>query len=140
MNKTFHCHKISEGQAKGEVLISADDFCFYLVHPQTGVVIEKNHSLYGQSISGKILLFPNGKGSSVVQTDGMFQLKMKGTEPKALVIQNPDTTLVASAILMEMPMVDRLGPGVYQTVQNGDLAELDATNGVLTLHAREENQ
>ena len=29
------------------------------------------------------------------------QLKMTGMEPKAMIIQNPDTTLVASAIIME---------------------------------------
>ena len=140
MGKRFTCHKISEGRAEAQAVVSKDHIMFYLIDPATGTVIEKAHDLEGRSVAHKVLIFPGGKGSSVVQTDGMFQLKMKGTEPKALVIQNPDTTLVASAILMEMPMVDRLEPEFYQTVQNGDLAELDATNGVLTLHAREENQ
>lgn len=131
--KKFNCHKISEGFAEGEILLSSDDFCFYLVDPATGIVIEKNHCLEGKSIAGKILVFPNGKGSSVVQADGMYQLKMKGMEPKALVIKNPDTTLVASAIIMEMPMVDRLGEEFYETVRDGDLVEVDADHGCITL-------
>ena len=121
MSEVFNCHKISEGKAKGEVLFSTDDFCFYLVNPENGVVIEKNHCLEGQSIAGKILIFPNGKGSSVVQADGLYQLKMKGTAPKALIIKNPDTTLVASAIIMETPMVDRVAADFYTEVKNGDL-------------------
>lgn len=133
MEKSYNCHKISEGMAEGEVLFSSDAFCFYLVNPETGVVIEKNHCLYGQCITGKVLVFPNGKGSSVVQADGMYQLKMKGTEPKAMVIQNPDTTLVASAIIMETPMVDRVDKAFYDEVKNGDTVLVDANKGVLRL-------
>ena len=123
--KTYSCHKISEGCAEGEILLSKDDFCFYLVDPKTGVVIEKNHCLFGKSIAGKILVFPNGKGSSVVQADGMYQLKM--------IIQNPDTTLVASAIIMEEPLVDRVDPEFYANIKDGDKVAVDATNGVITV-------
>lgn len=133
MGKKFACHKISEGEASGELLFSKDDFCFYLVDPKTGIVIEKNHCLFGKSIAGKILVFPNGKGSSVVQADGMYQLKMTGKEPKAMIIQNPDTTLVASAIIMETPMVDCVDDHFYQEAQNGDVATVDATNGTISL-------
>jgi predicted aconitase with swiveling domain len=131
--KEFKCHKISEGLESGEVLISKDDFCFYLVDPKNGVVIEPQHCLYGKSIAGKILVFPNGKGSSVVQADGMYQLKMTGMEPKGMIIKNPDTTLVASAIIMETPLVDKAEPDFYETIKDGDLVELNATNGVITL-------
>lgn len=131
MENTFKCHKISEGKVSGEVLFSKDDFCFYLVNPETGVVIEKNHCLEGQSIAGKILVFPNGKGSSVVQADGMYQLKMKGMEPKAMIITNPDTTLVASAIIMETPMVDKVDKEFYETIKDGMMVEVDADNGVI---------
>ena len=131
MENKYSCHKISEGKAIGEVLFSKDDFCFYLVNPKTGVVIEDNHCLEGTSIAGKILVFPNGKGSSVVQADGMYQLKMTGMEPKAMIIQNPDTTLVASAIIMETPMVDRVDKSFYEEIKDGDLVEVDATNGTI---------
>ena len=133
MKKEYTCHKISEGKGVGEILLSTDDFCFYLVDPKTGIVIEKNHCLEGQSIAGKVLVFPNGKGSSVVQADGMYQLKMTGKEPAALVIKNPDTTLVASAIIMEMPMVDRLGDDFYTDVKNGDKVVVDADSDLVTI-------
>lgn len=132
-SKIYSCHKISEGVAEGEALISTDDIMFYLIDPSTGVVIEKGHSLEGKSISGKVLIFPGGKGSSVVQADGLYQLLIKNNAPKALVIQNPDTVLVASAIIMETPMVDRVDEGFYKAVKDGDMVRVDTVNGEIAL-------
>ena len=131
--RRFTCHKISEGVGEGELLVSPDPFCFYLVDPKTGVVIERQHCLYGKSIAGKILVFPNGKGSAVVQADGMYQLKLTGMEPKGMIIQNADTTLVASAIIMETPLVDKMEPAFYESAKDGVRVALDATNGTLDL-------
>ncbi len=131
--QTFKCHKISGGKACGEVLISADDFCFYLVDPETGKVIEKGHDLEGKSIAGKILVFPSGKGSSVVQADGLYQLKMKGNEPKAMIIQHPDTVLVASVIIMDIPLVNEVDEEFYRLVADGDQVEVDADNSLIKI-------
>ncbi len=133
--REYVCHKISEGIATGEVLISKDDFCFYLVDPKTGIVIEKQHCLYGKCITGKVLVFPNGKGSSVVQADGMYQLQLAGTEPNPMIIKNPDTTLVASAIIMETPLVDRVEESFYKEIKDGDVVTVDAANGVIKKEA-----
>lgn len=122
----FKCHRISEGLAEGEVIISTDDIMFYLIDPETGVIIEKGHSLEGRSIAGKILIFPGGKGSSVVQADGLYQLAMKNKSPKAMIIQNPDTVLVSSAIIMEVPMVDQLGADFYEQIKDGSIIRVDA--------------
>lgn len=133
MVETFSCHKVSEGVIEGEVLMSTDDLCFYLVDPETGKVIEKNHALEGQSVADKILIFPSGKGSSVVQADGMYQLKMTGKGPKALIIRYPDTVLVASSIIMELPVVDKVDEAFYEKIKNGDHVLLDADKGQLTI-------
>lgn len=131
--KIFKCHKISEGCIEGEVIISKDDVMFYLIKPETGEVIEPEHDLENKIISNKILIFPSGKGSSVVQADGLYQLKMKNNAPKAMIIQRPETVLVASAIIMEIPMVDKVEEEFYKIVKNGDRIRLDATNGKIEL-------
>jgi len=128
----FDGHTISDGCVEGEVLVSRDDIMFYLINPENGVVLEKGHSLEGKSISGKILVFPGGKGSSVVQADGLYQLLMHSNAPKAMIIQNPETVLVASAIIMEIPMVDKLKAPFYQMIKDGDSLRVDATRGVVT--------
>ena len=131
--KIFKCHKISEGCIEGEVIISKDDVMFYLIKPETGEVIEPEHDLENKIISNKILIFPSGKGSSVVQADGLYQLKMKNNAPKAMIIHRPETVLVASAIIMEIPMVDKVEEEFYKIVKNGDRIRLDATNGKIEI-------
>ncbi|SCZ78151.1 aconitase X swivel domain-containing protein [Acidaminobacter hydrogenoformans] len=126
--KSFPCHRISEGVAEGEVIVSKDDIMFYLIKPETGEVIEKGHDLEGKSIAGKILVFPGGKGSSVVQADGLYQLAMKQNAPKAMIIQNPDTVLVSSAIIMEVPMVDQLDESFYAALKDGCRVRVDANS------------
>lgn len=129
----FNCHRISEGVAEGEVIISKDDIMFYLIEPETGKVIEPAHDLEGKSIANKILVFPSGKGSSVVQADGLYQLNMKGNAPKAMIIQHPETVLVSSAIIMEVPMVDKVDDDFYKVVKDGDRIRVDADKGLIEI-------
>jgi predicted aconitase with swiveling domain len=133
VKKTFNCHKIAEGTATGEVLMSNDDICFYLIDPETGTVIEKDHDLEGQSIAGRVLVFPTGKGSSVVQADGLYQLQMYNNAPKAMIIEHPDTVLVASAIILGIPMVDSLDSEFYAQVENGAIATVDSDKNIVSL-------
>jgi len=133
MSKTFSCHKIAEGVGEGEVIISKDEIMFYLVRPEDGVVIEKAHDLEGQSVAKKVIIFPGGKGSSVVQSDGLYQLLMKENQPAAMIIQNVETVLAAGAIIVEIPLVDQVDPAFYETVKNGDRIRVDATNGTITI-------
>jgi predicted aconitase with swiveling domain len=122
------CHKISERKAAGEVLVSQDDILFYLVDPESGRVTEKGHFLEGKSIAGKILVFPAGKGSSSVQVDGLYQLLIQDNAPLAMIIERPDTILVTSAIIMEIPLVDQVEPAFYDLIKDGDRIEVDADN------------
>ncbi|MEF9939371.1 MAG: DUF126 domain-containing protein [Clostridium sp.] len=133
MSKVFKCHKISEGIAEGEAIVSKDHIMFYLMDPATGTVIEKAHDLEGKSVSGKILIFPGGKGSSVVQADGLYQLNAKGSSPAAMVIQHPETVLVSSAIIMEVPMVDKVEAEFYEVVKDGDKIRINANEGTIEI-------
>lgn len=129
----FNCHKISEGVAEAEAIVSKDDIMFYLIEPETGKVIENGHDLCGKSIAKKVLIFPGGKGSSVVQADGLYQLNQKDNAPKGMIIKNPETVLVSSAIIMEIPMVDKVDPEFYDVVKDGDMIRIDADNGVVEI-------
>ncbi|MDR2529376.1 MAG: DUF126 domain-containing protein [Synergistaceae bacterium] len=131
--KVFSCHKIAEGVGEGELIISKDEIMFYLVRPETGEVLEKAHDIEGKSVAKKVIVFPGGKGSSVVQSDGLFQLMTHKNQPAAMVIQYPETVLVAGAIIMEIPMVDKVEPEFYKTVKNGDRVRVDANNGTITI-------
>ena len=139
MGKRFACHKISEGAAQAEAIISKDRIMFYQVRPEDGVMTEKDHCLEGQVIAGKVLLFPGGKGSSVVQMDGLYKLELNGAAPLGFIVREPDTVLVSTAIIMEIPMVDHVGDEFYSTVRTGDQIEIDASEELAAITLTEHN-
>ena len=127
----FSCRCISEGAGEGAALLSKDALCFALCDPTTGTVIEKGHALDCQSVAGRILIMPTGKGSSVVQADGLYRLIINGVAPKAVVIERPEPVLVSTIIAMEIPLVDEVDPGFYEAVADGDHVRVDATAGTI---------
>ena len=129
MAKRFACHMISEGKATADAIISKDRIMFYQVRPEDGMMEEKNHHLEGRIIARKVLLFPGGKGSSVVQQDGLYHLDCHKNMPSALIVQYPDPVLVAGAIIMQIPMVDRLPQEFYDLVKDGDVITVNADEG-----------
>jgi predicted aconitase with swiveling domain len=130
---SFGCHRIAGGFGKGEALISKDPICFYQTNPETGMVTEPSHALEGQSIANKVLIFPGGKGSTVVQGEGLFQLLKKGNAPKAMIIKSPDTVLVTCAVVWKIPLVDRVDEEFYGKVVDNRMVEVDADKGLITL-------
>ena len=78
-------------------------------------------------------IFPGGKGSSVVQMDGLYKLELNGAAPLGFIVREPDTVLVSTAIIMEIPMVDRVEDEFYNAVKTGDQIEINADEETITL-------
>jgi predicted aconitase with swiveling domain len=76
--------KIFAGVATGEVIASRMGISFFGgVDPESGVVVERDHDLVGQSVAGKVLVFPTGKGSTVGSYT-LFRLMRAGKAPIAI--------------------------------------------------------
>ena len=55
----------ARGKAEGRALVTDKSLCFWGgLDPETGKIIETGHPLEGQDITGKVLIFPRGHGSS----------------------------------------------------------------------------
>ena len=130
---TLKCHKIIGGYGEGEALVSHEPICFYLTDTKTGVVREKNHELAGKRIANKVLVFPSGKASSVVQIDGLFKLAQHNVAPKALIVKDVETVLVVSAFIVRVPLVDRLEKDPFEIIHDGDFVKVDAGNSRVTI-------
>ena len=50
-----------------------------------------------------------------------------------MIIQYPETVLVSSAIIMEIPMVDKVDPEFYEVVKDGDIVRVDADNEIIEI-------
>ena len=120
--------KIFKGTAKAEALVSTEGISFYGgVDPDTGIVVEKDHPLEGKSISGKILVFPQGKGSTVGSYT-MYRLKKNGKAPAAIINKECDPIIAVGAIISEIPAVDKID---IAKIKDGSIVEIDAEKGVV---------
>jgi predicted aconitase with swiveling domain/uncharacterized protein with ATP-grasp and redox domains len=100
--------KIYPGWAQGEALVSSMGISFFGgVDPESGVVVERGHELEGQSIAGKVLVFPAGKGSTVGSYT-LYRLKHNGVAPTAIVNAACETITAVGCIIAEIPCVDQI--------------------------------
>jgi len=97
---------IFEGKAEGRALVSSSPMSFYGgVDPDTGEVVERGSELAGQSVKGRVLVFPHGKGSTV-GSYGLYRLAKNGAAPCAIVNTKCETIVAVGAIISEIPCVD----------------------------------
>ena len=130
---SLKCHKIIGGYGEGEALVSHEPICFYLTEPKTGVVRERSHELAGKNLANKVLVFPSGKASSVVQIDGLFKLASNNVAPKALIVKDVETVLVVSAFIAKVPLVDKLEKNPFEVIRTGDFVKVNAEKGTVTI-------
>jgi predicted aconitase with swiveling domain len=124
---------ISCGIAEGEALVSSQSISFLgSVDPATGVVVERGHELEGMCITGKILVFPSGKGSTV-GSYVMYQLKKNGTAPAAIINRSAEPIVAVGAIISDIPMIDSTDLDPIRTIKNGDLIRVNGTEGTVEI-------
>ena len=106
---------IFEGRAEGEALVSSSPMSFYGgVDPESGEVVERGHELQGKTVKGKVLVFPNGKGSTV-GSYVLYRLAKNGAAPLAIVNSKCETIVAVGAIISEIPCVDMVDIGRIRT-------------------------
>lgn len=120
--------RIYKGVAEGEAIVTKDGISFYGgVDPDTGMVVEVGHELEGQSIAGKILVFPMGKGSTVGSYT-LFRMKKNNTAPAAIVNKQIDTIIAVGCIISEIPCVDKID---VNEIKNGQKLFVNGSEGTV---------
>ena len=113
---------IKDGRAAGEALVSLEPIGFLGgVDPETAVVVEQGHQLQGESVAGKVLVFPTGKGSTVGSYT-LYRLARAGMAPCGIINAESEPIVAVGAIISDIPMVD--GIDIAQ-IQTGDWVELN---------------
>jgi predicted aconitase with swiveling domain len=120
--------RIYKGIAEGEAIVTKDGVSFYGgVDPDTGKVVEVGHELEGQSITGKILVFPMGKGSTVGSYT-LYRMKKNHTAPAAIVNKQIDTIIAVGCIISEIPCVDGID---VSEIKNGQKLLVNGSEGTV---------
>jgi predicted aconitase with swiveling domain len=113
---------IFTGKTRGEVLKTDQPISFFgAVDQKTGIIKEPNHPLLGQSIAGKILVFPYAKGSTVGSYI-LYALKKNNVAPIGMILDECETIVAVGAIISEIPTVDKIAIDQFQT---GDVVRID---------------
>jgi uncharacterized protein len=118
--------KIYGGKIEGRALVTHMGISFFGgVDAETGIIAEKGHDLEGQSVQGKILVFPAGKGSTVGSYI-LYRLKKAGLAPLGIINMDCEAIIAVGCIISEIPCVDQID---IAGITNGMHLYLDADEG-----------
>jgi hypothetical protein len=108
---------IKAGRAEGLALVSPEPIGFFgMVDATTGVIVEKGHPLEGESVAGRVLVFPTGKGSTV-GSYSLYRLAKAGLAPAAIINVESEPIVAVGAIISDIPMLDRVD---IEQIRTGD--------------------
>jgi predicted aconitase with swiveling domain len=129
----YKCRGVAKFFGEGEALVTSQGISFFGgVDPKTGIVREQGHELCGADMTGKVLVFPRGKGSTV-GSYVIYQLKKNGHAPAAIINAETETIIAAGCILAEVPLVDKLELGAFGGIRSGDFLMVDGEAGSVTI-------
>jgi predicted aconitase with swiveling domain len=124
------------GTAQGVAVVSQEPISFWGgVNPSTGEVIDRRHNRSGTIITGKIFIFPTGKGSSTGSAVLMEGIR-NGSAPAAIINYKVDPILALGAIIAEelykktMPIVI-LSIQDFAMIHEGDALTIQPDGTVL---------
>jgi len=118
--------KIYKGIVKAEALVTREGISFYGgVDPDNGKIVEVGHDLEGKSITGKVLVFPTGKGSTVGSYT-MYRMMKNKTAPAAIINERVDTIIAVGCIISEIPCIDKID---ITKIKNNDIITVNGTEG-----------
>lgn len=116
------------GRASGKAVVCSSPMSFLGgIDPVTGKILDPECESKGLSVAGKVFCFPFGKGSTV-GSYSMYQLKLIGKAPAAVVNGSAEPIIATGAIISDVPMVDGVDVEMLRT---GDDLTVDADNGWL---------
>ena len=117
---------ISKGRAEGKVLKLQGALSFLGgVDASTGEVKVEN----GGNVADRILVFPRGKGSTV-GSFVMYDLKVHGKAPAAVINSSAETIVATGAVISSIPMVDSVD---VELINDGDDITVDADAGTVEI-------
>ena len=134
MEKTLKGRCIVSGKGEGDVLVTSQPISFAGgVDPKTGKINDPRHELFGAPVSGKVLVFPFGKGSSATSLI-LLELARLAMAPAAIINLRTEPILATGSILckhfygQEIPILN-LDEKIFRMLKTGTHVVVDATEG-----------
>lgn len=134
--KKIEVRPIVEGKVENQAIVSPISISFLGgVDPETGIIIDSENPLFGESISNKILVFPESKGSTV-GSYVIYGLQVNGVAPAAFVTNYAEPIIVAGAILADIVLVDQPEEDLFSNIETGDLISIDTDSKQIVIRKK----
>ena len=127
---------VTGGTTEGDAIVTRMPISFTGgMDPNSGIIREPNHELEGQSVAGKILVFPAGKGS----TTGSWQFYAtfkRGNAPKGIINVKAEGVVAVAAIITGTPMMHQLEDNPLECISTGDFVRINADEGYVEVEKK----
>ncbi len=101
MERILKARVLVAGQAEGLATVTKEPLSLWGgLSPQTGEIIDRRHELAGQTVTGRILLLPRGRGSSTSSATLTESIKA-GVAPAAIITMKVDPILALGSIVSD---------------------------------------
>ena len=132
---------LSGGVAEGDAVVTKpiNFFGAYMQGILSGGlsrIEDRKHELYGESLSGKVLVFPFSIGS-LAGGVSLLEAIVQGVGPVAIVNNATDGVLLSGPVFArvfygkQVPVVDSLDRDPASVIRNGDHVVVDGNNGTV---------
>ena len=127
-----------QGIAQGEALVTSQPISFLGgVDPETGVIIEKGHEIEGSNVTKKILIFPNGKGSTVGSYT-LFAMAKNGTKPNGIINHKTEPIIAAGCAIAKIPLIDNPEIDPIKKIDTGDFVRINSSDGIIKFKKKDQ--
>ncbi|MCR4442815.1 MAG: DUF126 domain-containing protein [Peptococcaceae bacterium] len=122
--------KVIGGIAEGEALVSKKPLMGWgNVDEKRGFTTERNHPLYQVPFKGKVLVFPEPRGSGGFM--GYGRTRSYGVNPAAFVYREGCALTVLAAMIANIPTVTDFDRDPIEIIETGDYVIVNGDEGIV---------
>lgn len=125
MGKVMTGRVVVAGSAQGRALVSREPLSLWGgLNAHTGEIIDRRHERSGEIVTGKVFVFPQGRGSSTASAILLESVRV-GKAPAAIINVQVDPILALGSIIADelyhrpVPIVV-LSPEDFHAIKDGD--------------------
>jgi predicted aconitase with swiveling domain len=128
----LHGRAVYGGKAEGEALVSKLPLMGWgNIDEKTGIYKERNHPLKGMSVQGKILVFPEPRGSGGFIRFG--RTVQYGTNPLGFVFRTGNCLTIMASLNAKVPSVTDFDKDPMEFIETGDYVIIDGDAGTVEI-------
>ncbi|MDI9646020.1 MAG: DUF126 domain-containing protein [Archaeoglobales archaeon] len=128
----FKCRGLYGKKVEGPALVSKNQISLFGDIADDGTIVAKDSDIRGEKVTGKVLIFPSARGSTV-GSYVLLKLKKTGCAPLAIVNKKSDLIVASGAVIADVVLVDDVEDEFFSTVKSGDRVVVNAEENYVEL-------